>query len=80
MGVKAVRLLLAMHEKDQAVIDELFPNAEGPDGDVHTTGLRVIVPESGSPLEGDTFDPSPAERMKLPEFRAWLAEYGLSSS
>ncbi len=80
MGVKAVRLLLAMFEDDQAAIDEMFPNSEGPDGDILTTGLRIIIPEEGSPLEGESFDPVPAERMTLPAFREWLAAYGLTSS
>jgi ribose transport system substrate-binding protein len=80
MGVKAVRLLLAMFEDDQAAIDEMFPNSEAPDGDILTTGLRIIIPEEGSPLEGESFDPVPAERMTLPAFREWLAAYGLTSS
>jgi len=80
MGVKAVALLLAMHEDDQATIDAMFPNKDEPDGDILTTGLRIIIPEEGSPLESDTFDSSPAERMTLPAFREWLATYGLTSS
>ncbi len=80
MGVKAVELLLAMHEEDQAAIDAMFPNKDEPDGDILTTGLRIIIPEEGSPLESDTFDPVPAERMTLPAFREWLATYGLTSS
>lgn len=80
MGVKSVQLLLAMHEEDQEAIAAMFPNPDAPDGDVLTTGLRVIIPAEGSPLESDTFDPSPAERMTLPAFREWLASYGLTSS
>ncbi len=80
MGVKSVQLLLAMHESDDDTIATMFPNPDAPDGDVLTTGLRVIVPEEGSPLQTDTFDPTPAERMTLPAFRDWLATYGLSSS
>ena len=80
MGMKSVQLLLAMHEDDQDTISGLFPNPDAPDGDVLTTGLRVIIPAEGSPLESDTFDPSPAERMTLPAFREWLAAYGLTSS
>ncbi len=80
MGVKSVQLLLAMYEEDQAAIDSMFPNFGEDDGDILTTGLRIIIPEEGSPLESDTFDPSPAERMTLPAFREWLATYGLTSS
>jgi len=80
MGQKAVRLLVAMLEDDQAVIDELFPRSGEPDGDIHTTGLRVILPDGDSPLAGDDFDATPAERMSLGEFRSWLESRGLSSS
>jgi len=80
MGIKSVQLLLAMVEDDQATIDEMFPDREAPDGDILTTGLRIIIPEEGSPLEGESFDPAPAERMTLPAFREWLAAYGLTSS
>jgi len=80
MGVKSVRLLLAMLEGDDDTIGEMFPNPEAADGDVHTTGLRIIVPEEGSVLGSDSFDPAPAERMTLPAFREWLATYGLTSS
>ena len=80
MGVKSVKLLLAMLDGDSDTIGEMFPNPDAPDGDVHTTGLRIIVPEEGSVLGGESFDPTPAERMTLPAFREWLANYGLTSS
>jgi len=83
MGIQTVRLLRAMHAGDEATVKEMFPRRGEPDGDIYTTGLRLIVPEAGSPLdavgEGKAGGAS-VEVMPLPAFRAWLATYGLSSS
>jgi len=80
MGVQTVRLLKAMIEGDDAVVKEMFPRAGEPGGDVYTTGLRVVVPGAGSPVKAGLFDPKVVEFMTLPEFQAWLAKYGLTSS
>ena len=80
MGVQTVRLLKAMVEDDQKVIKEMFPKPDGPDGDIYTTGLRVVVPDEKSPVKADLFDPQVVEFMALPKFRAWLDKYGLTSS
>ena len=84
MGIQTVRLLQAMHAQDDATIAEMFPSRGQPDGDILTTGLRLIVPGGDSPL-GDPetvkkLGGANVEVMPLPEFRAWLAKYGLSSS
>jgi ribose transport system substrate-binding protein len=78
--VQTVRLLKAMVEADEAVIKEMFPRAGEPDGDIHTTGLRVVVPDAASPVKRDLFDPKVVEFMTLPEFQAWLKQYNLTSS
>jgi ribose transport system substrate-binding protein len=80
MGVQTVRLLKAMIEGDEAVVNEMFPRQGEPGGDIYTTGLRVVVPDEASPVKEELFDPAVVEFMRLPEFRAWLAEYGLTSS
>ena len=80
MGVQTVRLCKAMIEDDQAVIDEMFPNKDDADGDIYTTGLRVVVPDEDSPVKKDMFDPEVVEFMVLPDFQAWLDKYGLKSS
>jgi ribose transport system substrate-binding protein len=80
MGVQTVRLLKAMVESDEAVIKEMFPRAGEPDGDIYTTGLRVVVPDASSPVKRDLFDPKVVEFMTLPEFQAWLKQYNLTSS
>ncbi|MFM8282413.1 MAG: substrate-binding domain-containing protein, partial [Planctomycetaceae bacterium] len=80
MGVQTVRLLKAMIENDAAVIGAMFPSAGAPDGDIFTTGLRVVVPTTDSPVKRDLFDPAVVEFMTLPEFQAWLKQYNLTSS
>jgi len=80
MGVQTVRLLKAMVKDDQATIKEMLPNQGKEDGDVYTTGLRVVVPSKDSPVNPNLFDPKVVEYMLLPDFKAWLAKYGLHSS
>ncbi|MBW8884384.1 MAG: substrate-binding domain-containing protein [Planctomycetia bacterium] len=80
MGFQSVRLLLAMLQDDQATIKEMFPRADEKDGDVYTTGLRLVVPDKETPLQAEAFDPKIVEFMKLGDFRSWLAKYKLTSS
>lgn len=79
MGFQAVRLLSAMVRKDESVEKEMFPNT-GPEADIYTTGLRIVVPNSGSPLKAEDFDAKVVEFMKLDDFKKWLAQYNLKSS
>jgi ribose transport system substrate-binding protein len=58
----------------------MFPNQDQPDGDIFTTGLRVVVPDEKSPVKPALFDPKVVEFMNLKDFKAWLAKYGLHSS
>jgi len=85
MGVQTVRLLKAMIGSDEATVNEMFPRRAEPDGDIYTTGLRLIVPNAESPLNsmktgGESAGTTGVEIMPLPAFREWLAKYGLSSS
>ena len=85
MGIQTVRLLRAMHSGDEATVTQMFPRRGEPDGDIYTTGLRLIVPNAESPLDpsrkrADTPEMKNVEVMPLPAFREWLAKYGLSSS
>lgn len=80
MGRQTVRLLKAMCEDDQSTIDEMFPARDAEDGDVFTTGLRLVVPSEKSPVKAEEFDPRSVEFMLLPEFQSWLAKYKLKSS
>ena len=80
MGLQTVRLLKAMLADDQATIKEMFPSEGQPDGDIYTTGLRVVVPAADSPVQKNLFDEKVVEHMLLPDFKAWLAKYNLTSS
>ena len=85
MGIQTVRLLRAMLASDEAAVKEMFPRRGEPDGDIYTTGLRLIVPNTESPLNsmktgGESAVSKGVEIMPLPAFREWLAKYGLSSS
>ena len=80
MGVQTCRLMQAMITGDEATQKEMFPSFGQPDGDVYTTGLRVVVPAAESPVTQDLFDPKVVEYMLLPDFKAWLAKYNLTSS
>lgn len=80
MGVQTVRLLKSMIKGDDATIKTMFPNQGKDDGDIYTTGLRVVVPNAQSPVKADLFDPKVVEFMLLPDFKAWLQKYGLTSS
>ena len=85
MGVQTVRLLRAMLAGDEAAVKEMFPRRGEPDGDIYTTGLRLIVPNTESPLNSmktgaESAGSKGVEIMPLPAFREWLAKYGLSSS
>ena len=47
MGFQGVRLLKALHEKDEATIKEMLPNRGQTEGDIYDTGLKVVVPDNG---------------------------------
>jgi ribose transport system substrate-binding protein len=80
MGVQTCRLMKAMLTSDQATIQAMFPRQGEPEGDLYTTGLRVVVPDGRSPVRPELFDPSVVEHLELPAFKAWLAKYRLTSS
>jgi ribose transport system substrate-binding protein len=80
MGVQTCRIVKAMVGDDEATLKEMFPKQGQPDGDIYTTGLRVVVPAAKSPVKPSLFDPKVVEYMLLPDFRAWLNKYKLQSS
>ena len=65
---------------NQAIGEQTGDLADQPDGDIYSTGLRVVVPDDETPLKPEMFDAKTVEFMKLSEFRKWLAMYKLSSS
>jgi ribose transport system substrate-binding protein len=80
MGIQTVRLLRAMHTGDDATIKQMFPQAGQPDGDIYTTGLRLIVPDDQPLVKPADVPGEGHEYLPLSKFRDWLATYGLSSS
>jgi ribose transport system substrate-binding protein len=79
MGYESTRLLKAMVKNDETTIREMFPRHGQADGDIYDTGLKVVVPNEGSPLKPSMFDKD-AQFLKLEQFRQWLAKYNLSGS
>lgn len=79
MGFMTVKVLKALYENDFETLDQLFPNREQPDGDIFNTGLKVVVPDSGSPLKPEMFE-SNVEFMTLTTFQEWLKKYNLQGS
>ena len=83
MGYQATRLLKALNDKDDTVVKELFPNAGKPEGDLHDTGLKVVVPDDKSPLTADLFKAKFGDTVKfmtLGAFQEWLKKFGLTGS
>ncbi len=79
MGYQGVKLLKALVEDDQKVIDEMYPNYDEEDGDIYDTGLKLVVPSKDSPVKKDMLRPD-TEFLTLPEFKAWLKKYNLKDS
>lgn len=79
MGYQGVRLLHALVENDQATIDDMYPNLGEPEGDIYDTGLKIVVPDTGSPITRELFQDD-TEFLNLNEFKEWLKTYNLRSS
>ncbi len=79
MGYQGIRLMKALKENDQKTVAQLLPNLGQPDGDLYDTGLKVVVPDEGSPLKPEMFD-AKTQFLKLSEFREWLNQFGLKGS
>lgn len=79
MGYQSIRLLKALIDDDQGTIQEMLPNHTDPEGDIYDTGLKVIVPDTDSPLKPDMFGDN-VEFLKISEFSAWLDKYNLTGS
>ena len=80
MGREAARLLKAMVTGDDATVKEMVPKLGEKDGDIFTTGLKVVIPDKDSPLKAEMFDPKVVNFMTLSQFKDWLKKYDLSSS
>lgn len=79
MGYQGVRLMKALVQNDQSTIKEILPDLGKPEGDIYDTGIKVVVPDEGSPLKPEMFDKK-TQFLKLGEFKKWLAKYNLTGS
>ena len=86
MGYQGTRLMKALVEDDHETIHEMLPAYDPqsheftePEGDILTTGLRVVYPDSGTPLKQEMFADD-TEFLSLSEFQKWLAEHQLTGS
>ena len=78
MGYLGVKTLKALLDDDQQTLKEVFPQQGEPDGDIHLTNLKVVVPKD-SPLTKDLFRET-TKFYTLDEFNAWLKENNLTGS
>jgi ribose transport system substrate-binding protein len=79
MGYQGVRLMKALIAKDQTIVHKMLPRLGEPEGDLFDTGLKVVVPDSRSPLKAEMFDKT-TQLLKLSDFRQWLDKYNLTGS
>jgi ribose transport system substrate-binding protein len=88
MGYRGTRLMKALVEGDDATIHEMLPaysaetkkfDESDPNGDILTTGLRVVHPDKDSPLKREAFAES-TEFISLSDFKKWLADHNLTGS
>jgi ribose transport system substrate-binding protein len=79
MGYDSVRLLNAMIRNDQGVIREMFPSQGKQDGDLHDTGLKLVVPDQSPSLSREMFGER-TQFMRLSEFKNWLEQHRLTGS
>ena len=82
MGYESVRYCFAKMTKDEKTLKEMFPEMGKPGGDILDTGLKVVAPDSGSPLTAEMFSSfgSGVEFLNLTKFQEWLKKYNLTSS
>lgn len=74
MGYLGVKALKALVEDDEKAKKEIFP-----EGDIHTTGLKVVVPSKDSAIKKELFKED-TQFLTLSEFEEWLKKYGLTGS
>ena len=79
MGYQGIKLLKGLIEDDQKLISEVLPNNGQPEGDIHTTGLKIVIPDEGSSLSPEAFSED-TEFLTLSAFRDWLKKYKLTGS
>jgi ribose transport system substrate-binding protein len=82
MGYRGVVLLKALVQNDQDAVAKVVPDQgkkDKPDGDLYDTGIKVVVPDQGSPLKAEMFEKK-TQFLPLSAFREWLKKYNLTGS
>jgi hypothetical protein len=75
-----VKLLQALVTDDQSVISAMYPNySQSGTGDIYSTELRVVVPDTGSPIAPTLFGEG-TQFFLHSQFLDWLKARGLVSS
>lgn len=82
MGYESVRYSLAKLKGDDKTVSEMFPRMGEPGGDVLDTGLKVVIPDTNTPLQPAMFESfgSGVEVLRYTGFKDWLTKYNLTSS
>lgn len=86
MGYDGTKIMKALVQKDGDTLKGIYPSYDpaagtfgGEGGDVYTTELRVVVPNSQSPLKPEMFD-AKTKFFFIQDFRTWLNERKLKNS
>jgi len=74
MGFDATKLMKALVEDDQETVKAMVPEDK-----IIVTGLKVVVPDQGSPLKKEMFAPT-TEFLTFSEFKKWLESKKLKGS
>ncbi len=82
MGYESVRYVFAKKQGDTDTVNKMFPNMGKEGGDILDTGLKVVVPDSNTPLQPEQFKSfgESVQFLKLSEFLDWLKKYNLTDS
>lgn len=79
MGYQGARLLAALVADKKDVIAEMLPKHGQPGGDIYDTGLKVVVPNTDSPIKAEMFGKS-VQFVTLEQLQEWMKKYGLTGS
>jgi ribose transport system substrate-binding protein len=74
MGYDATKLMKALVEDDQETVKAMVPEDK-----IIVTGLKVVVPDEGSPLKKEMFSEE-TEFLSFSEFKKWLESKNLKGS
>ena len=80
MGYEGVRMLKALITEDETALSEMRKRLNRTEEkDLFDTGLKIIIPDEGSPLADVQFGDN-TQKMTLSKFTEWLKSKGLEGS